>query len=394
MKQNFLHVDMDAFYASVEQNDHPEYRNKPVIVGAAPDKRGVVSAASYEARKYGVHSAMPSREAAQLCPNGIFLPVNMKRYIEISHIVLDIFERFTPLIEPLSIDEAFLDISGAKHLFGDGPEIAERIKRTIKAETGLTASVGVAVNKFLAKLASDLEKPDGLTVVPESREEIALFLAPLSVGKIWGVGKVTQAILENAGIRTIAQLQARSEKELIPLIGKHSAQHLRALAWGEDSRGIELNRREKSISREYTFDKDCKSEEVLEKLLADLVEDVAQRLRDANRFATIIHLKIRWTGFKTITRQRRLTGACCDDFTLREAALELFKEQALIAPVRLLGFGVTGLQDGRNEQLGLFDEDSLKTSKKEALSRTVDKIREKFGPGIIGRGDSADILKK
>ncbi|MDA0990535.1 MAG: DNA polymerase IV, partial [Verrucomicrobia bacterium] len=212
--RTFLHVDMDAFFAAIEQHDNPALRGKPVVVGGPADGRGVVAAASYEARGYGIHSAMPSREAKQRCPHAIFLPNNGKRYQDVSRQIFGIFDRFTPFVEALSIDEAFLDVTGVKHLFGPGPEVARQIKVAIHAETGLTASVGVAPNKFLAKLASDLEKPDGLTVVPNERPAIAAFLAPLEVGRIWGVGKVTGAKLATMGIRTIGQLQQTPERVL------------------------------------------------------------------------------------------------------------------------------------------------------------------------------------
>ncbi len=197
----FLHVDMDAFFASVEQLDHPELRGKPVVVGSPPDRRGVVAAASYEARKFGIHSAMPSRLAYQKCPDAIFVPGNMARYKEVSRQVMRIFGAYTPLVQPLSIDEAFLDVTGAQRLFGDGKTIAEKIRRDIREQTGLTASVGVAPNLFLAKIASDMNKPNGITVVPSGQESIEKFLAPLPIGRMWGVGKVTQKTFVLSGYR-------------------------------------------------------------------------------------------------------------------------------------------------------------------------------------------------
>ena len=220
MDRVFLHVDMDAFFASVEQHDNPELRGKPVIVGAPADRRGVVAAASYEARTFGIHSAMPSGEAARLCPHAVFVRPNMKRYKQVSSQIFEIFERFTPLVEPLSVDEAFLDVTGSERLFGSGVEIGERIRQVILEELGLTASVGVAPNKFLAKLASDMDKPDGLTLVPFSREAIIAFLAPLSVDRIWGVGAVTQKRLDEKGIRTIADLQSADLVSLVSIVGR------------------------------------------------------------------------------------------------------------------------------------------------------------------------------
>ncbi len=386
--RTILHVDMDAFFASVEQHDHPELRGKPVVIGAPRDRRGVVSAASYEARKFGIHSAMPSREAARRCPHAVFLPVNGPRYHDVSNQVFAIFHRFTPLVEPLSVDEAFLDVTGARRLFGDGPEVAERIRATIRGETGLTASVGIATNKFLAKLASDMNKPDGVTLVPRTRDEIVAFLAPLPVGRIWGVGKVTRAALEESGIRTIGDLQRTAAGRLERVVGKHGARHLMRLAFGEDARELELDHEEKSVSREHTFTHDCSSPERLERVLCDLVDDVGSRLRGAQRYATVIHLKVRWQGFKTITRQRPLPYACCDDFNLRSTALMMFREIELIKPVRLIGVGVSGLRDdGGAEQLSLFG-DPADNRKREALSRAVDAIREEHGDGSVTRGSA------
>lgn len=388
-ERTILHVDMDAFFASVEQHDHPELRGRPVVIGAPRDQRGVVAAASYEARVYGIHSAMPSREAARRCPQAVFLPVNGRRYHEVSRQVFAIFRRFTPLVEPLSVDEAFLDVTGVRRLFGDGPEVAERVRAAVHEETGLTASVGVAANKFLAKLASDMNKPDGVTIVPAAREKIIAFLAPLPVGRIWGVGSVMRATLEQAGIRTIGDLQNVASVRLEKFVGKHGARHLTRLAFGEDARELELEREEKSISREHTFRQDCTSAGRLEGVLCDLVEDVGSRLRGAGRYATVIHLKVRWQGFRTITRQRPLPYACCDDFNLRSASMDMFRAVELVKPVRLIGVGVSGLRDeGGAEQLSLF-ESPFNGFKREALSRAVDAIREEFGGQSLTRGSVA-----
>ncbi len=387
INKTILHVDMDAFFASVEQMDHPELRGKPVVVGAPPDKRGVVSAASYEARKFGIHSAMPSREAYRRCPDAVFRPVNGRRYSEVSRQIQDIFEEFTPFVEPISIDEAFLDVTGSLRLFGSGVDIAVKIKETIKERIGLIASVGVACNKFLAKLASDLDKPDGLTVVPANRADIIKFLAPLPVGRIWGVGKVMEAHLVDAGIKTIGQLQQITETELEYIAGKHSAGFLRRLAMGEDARDISLERIDKSISKEHTFEYDCDSAEEIKKILADLVDNVGYRLRQSEKFAGMARLKIRWQGFKTITRQRTFNNPVCDDFSLRKMAYEIFDNEVLIKPVRLIGFGVGKLTESVPQQLDLFDNIEDK-GRKEKLSRTVDDIRKKLGYESIKRASS------
>ena len=385
----FLHVDMDAFYASVEQHDNPELKGKPVVVGASPDQRGVVAAASYEARRFGIRSAMPSSEAGRRCPDAVFLPVRMARYKEVSKVVFDQFEDITPMVEPLSIDEAFLDVSGAVRLFGPGPVIAREVKARIKHATGLTASVGVAPNKFLAKLASDLEKPDGLTVVPSSRDAIVKFLAPLSVTRIWGIGPVTAADMLKLGIETIGDLQSFDERILADRIGTTRVEHLQKLAHGYDPRDIELEHEAKSISREHTFPRDCKSRQKVERVLLDLVEDVGRSLRESDRHAGLARLKLRFKGFHTITRQRRLSPPCRDDITLRETALAILQDEDPRKPVRLIGFGVAEFAgEGEAEQLSLFDTTSLDRTKRERLSSAVDDIRARFGDNSIGRADA------
>jgi len=388
--RTILHVDMDAFFASVEQHDRPELRGLPVVVGARPNERGVVAAASYEAREYGIHSAMPSREAGIRCPHAVFVPPNGKRYGEVSRQVFAVFERFTPLVEGLSIDEAFLDVTGGLRLLGTGPQIAAKLKADVVAETGLTASVGVAPNKFLAKLASDMDKPDGLTIVPETKAEIVAFLAPLPVGRLWGVGEVTRRRLEGVGIRSVGDLQTISERALSEALGKHSARHLLRLAFGEDERELEPTHEEKSMSREHTFPRDCDSAETLRAVLGDLVDDVGRRLREAGWFAGVAHLKLRWQGFQTITRQRRLDHPVCDDFSLRGAAEALFEAEPLVKPIRLIGFGASHLTHEDNRQLSLFDDTDADETRKVQLSRTVDAIRRQHGADSIARGSSRE----
>jgi DNA polymerase-4 len=380
---------MDAFFAAVEQRDHPEWRGKPVIVGAAPDRRGVVAAASYEARAFGVRSAMPSREAGRLCPQGIFVAPRGARYQEVSEQIFEIFSRYTPFVEPLSLDEAFLDVTGSRRLHGEPETIARAIKRTIAAETGLTASVGVAPNKFLAKLASEMNKPDGLTVVPSGQREILAFLAPMPVDRLWGVGRMTRQILEEAGWRTIGDLQRVSQAHLAARLGAHAARHLQRLALGQDDRTIELDREEKSMSREYTFPEDCRDPETVALTLGDLADDVAARVRRAGLYADVAHLKLRWQGFETLTRQKRFPHACCDNFGFREAAMDLLKAVRLVKPVRLVGFGVSGFRRTPEEQLELFDETPRRDAARERISRSLDAIRRRFGPGSIRRAASA-----
>lgn len=376
---------MDAFFASVEQRDHPEWRGKPVVVGAPPDRRGVVAAASYEARTYGIHSAMPSREAGRLCPHAVFVPANGRRYRQVSARIFRILERFSPFVEPLSIDEAFLDVTGVQRLFGKGEEIAAKIKQAIRRETGLTASIGVAPNKFLAKLASDLQKPDGLTVVPDDRAAILEFLAPLPVHRIWGVGKVMERQLQRLGIETIGDLQTTPPQRLAGLLGKRTAEHLLRLAHGQDNREIEPAAEEKSMSGEHTFPEDTRSPEQIERVLCDLAETVGRRLRSAGLYARAAHLKLRWKDFRTITRQKALARPCRDDFTLRQTALGLFRAQETKEPVRLIGFGVSRLIDHADDQMSLFETESRNAGRNERLSQAVDRLRGKYGDTAIGR---------
>ena len=383
---------MDAFFAAVEQRDRPELRGKPVIVGAPPDQRGVVSTCSYEARVFGVHSAMPSREAYRRCPQGIFVPPDMVRYDEASSQVFAIFERFSPLIEPISIDEAFVDVTGARTLFGDGRAIAEKMRAAIRAEVGLTASIGVACNKFLAKLASEKAKPDGLFVVPEERAEILRFLAAHKIGALWGVGKVTEEALVRAGFRTVEDIQNADPAYLARVAGEGLAAHLLALAFGEDAREVETVSEEKSLSREHTFLTDCGDREAVREVLKGLADEVGRRVRAHGHFATVGRLKLRWADFRTITRQAPFAAAVCDDYSFRALALRLFDAEKLVQPVRLVGFGVSGFCEGRREQLMLFDEAPAAREKRERLCRTVDALCEKLGRGAVVRpGKSKEL---
>lgn len=386
--RDILHVDLDAFFASVEQRDRPELRGKPVIVGAPPDQRGVVSTCSYEARAFGVRSAMPSREAFQRCPPGVFLPPDMPRYAAASRQVFQIFDRFTPLVEPVSIDEAFLDVTGSRLLFGDARAIAERIRAAIRSEVGLTASAGIAGNKFLAKLASEVNKPDGLTEVPRDRAGILAFLAPQPVDRLWGVGKVLRERLAQHGYRTIGDVQRATEADLSAVIGGHVAGHLLRLAFGEDEREIETDFEEKSLSREHTFPVDCRDAEQMRTRLRDLAEDVGRRLRETGKFAGVAKLKLRWADFQTLTRQRAFAVPVCDDNSLRHMALELFEAEPRIQPVRLIGFGVSGLAEQRQEQLSLFEGPADRRSRDESLSRAVDDLRDRFGGDPVVRADA------
>lgn len=389
---SILHVDMDAFFASVEQRDHPEWKGLPVIVGSAPDQRGVVCAASYEARKYGVHSAMPSRTAGLRCPHGIFVPPRSQVYQDVSRQVFAIFEAFTPRIQGLSIDEAFLDVSGSHYLFGSGVEIAGAIRRRIQSELHLTASVGVAPNKFLAKLASDMNKPDGLTVTPTEPEAIRTWLEPLPVNRMWGVGPRTSGILNQAGYPTFGDIQASTPETLSRLVGKALADHIHQLAFGRDDREVAEREEEKSISSEHTFSTDCQDPDPLHACLVEQVETVGRRLRKAGRKAQTVQLKLRDSAFHTITRQESLPNPTSSDTLLLKLALDLFERHWNGKAVRLIGFGVTRFHDPANrvaEQLELFTTRSTQRSGTDPdpdLDQAVDALRTRFGKGAIRRG--------
>jgi DNA polymerase-4 len=381
-----LHVDMDAFYASVEQHDRPELRGRPVIVGGGVG-RGVVSAASYEARRYGVHSAMPVARARRLCPQGVFLPVRLPRYMQVSRQLHDILNSFTPLVEPLSLDEAFLDVRGCEGLFGPAPAIARRVKARIRAETGLTASVGVAPNKFLAKLASDQGKPDGLVVVPP--EQVVAFLAPLPVGRLWGVGARAEARLHALGVRTVGQLAALPERRLLDPFGE-AGRHLWQLAQGQDDRPVVPDREAQSLSTETTFARDIADRQALRAGLLDLVDHLAGRLRRHGRHAQTLAVTIRSADFRTQTRSQALPEATDLTEVLGQAALALFERSLSrdLLPVRLLGVGVSRLAGAGEVQGQLFD--AAWRARRAALDRAVDAIRGQFGAAAIRRGSRVD----
>jgi len=377
-ERTILHVDLDAFFASVEQRDHPELRGKPVIVGGGgPGDRGVVSAASYEARRYGVRSAMSLREAGRRCPEGIFVPVDGRRYQAASRDVMAVLRRFTPLVEPISIDEAFLDVTGSAGLFGDGPTIARRIKDAVRDDVGLTASVGVATNKLVAKVASDLRKPDGLVVVAPGEE--AAFLAPLPISRLWGVGERTGVALADFGVRTIGDLAALPPDMVIRRFGKHGAS-LVDRARGMDADPIHEGDPAKSVGHEHTFDIDTSDREVIERTLLAMSDGVAGRLRSAGVRASTVAVKIRDSSFRTITRQRTLAEPTDMTEPIYRAALELAKPEVRGIRVRLLG--VTASNLGEREQLSMFsDEDP----KRRRAIEAADAVRRRYGGDAVTR---------
>lgn len=378
---SILHVDMDAFYASVEQRDRPELGGLPVVVGGL-DGRGVVCAASYEARPFGVRSAMPISQARRLCPQAVYLPVRMSHYAQVSRQIRDIMFSFTPLVEPLSLDEAFLDVGGCQKLFGAVDEIARQIKSHIKSEIGLNASVGAAPNKFLAKLASDLCKPDGLLVIPAERIEETL--TPLPVERLWGVGAKSAARFHALGIKTIGQLAKWSERSLIEHFGEMGSQFWR-LAHGIDDRQVVSDRESKSISSETTFAQDIADPEALEAVLLGLVDHVAGRLRHEGLHARTIDLKIRSSDFRTKMLSKSIEPTHATESVWRTAAELLERSMTLdLLPVRLLGVGAGNLVRDAVIQGDLFD--GGRRERQDAVDRAVDAIRAQYGTRAIERG--------
>jgi len=374
-----LHVDMDAFYASVEVHDRPELRGRPVIVGGSKDARGVVSAASYEAREFGVKSAMPLRVAGRRCPRGVFLPVRMERYLEVSRAVFAIFDRFTPLVEPLSVDEAFLDLTGTELLFGGPIATAHAIRAAISSELGLTASVGVAPNKFVAKIASDLEKPDALVVFAPGH--VAEKLAPLSVKRMWGIGPRGAEALKRAGIKTFRDLAGAGAARLTPLLGR-SADGFVALARGEDARSVTPSRGAKSVGHETTFSENVRDEETVHATLLALADQVGGRLRRQGLRARTVQLKVRYEPFDTLTRRVTLAAPTCTTHGIFDAVWDLFvrRTERVSRPVRLLGVSTSGF----SSQGLLFLAESETTQL--AVETAVDKVRGRFGRGALQRG--------
>jgi len=381
-----VHIDMDAFFASIEQRDNPKFLGKPVVVGADPKQgkgRGVVSTCSYEARKYGIHSAMPISIAYKKCPHAFFLPVDMDKYSDVSSEIYKIFYNFTPDVEPISIDEAFLDITGSHHLFGAPLETCVLIKSRIKKETGLTASAGLAPIKMAAKIASDLKKPDGLVEVRQ--DELLQFLWPLPVEKIWGLGQKGKDILDAIGIKTIGSLAKMDRKEVIKLFGKEGIR-LWQLANGIDERKVVAAGDAKSVSNEYTFMEDESDKDRIEATLLALCEKVAGRLRNEKLKGRTITLKIRLEGFETYTRSNSFENPTDFDEVIWKQVKSLFNDFDLKKKkIRLLGVKVSNFSSG-NVQGDLFQDVSV--VKMEKIHSALDKIRERFGDNVIHRAKS------
>jgi DNA polymerase-4 len=373
-----IHFDMDAFFASVEQLDDPDLRGKPVLVGAR-SRRGVVTAASYEARPAGVGSAMSMVEALRRCPDAIVVPPRRARYSELSGRVFEVFRRYTPLVEGLSVDEAFLDVTGSRALFGDGPEIARRIKQDVSAEIGLTGSAGVAPNKFVAKIASDLHKPDGLTVVPH--DGAAEFLAPLPLERMWRVGPKARVRLRAAGLQSIGDLARADACTLEQLLGSWGPV-ARELARGVDERPVVVGSPPKSLGSESTFEHDLATSDALLKPILRQSMQVADRLVNKGLWAQVVTLKIKYGDHRIRTRQARLSRAVCDTDAIFEAARDLLMRfDALDAGVRLTGVSVSSLT--KHPDAELFPD--AERARRERLAVTTRALRERFGVAGVTR---------
>ncbi len=384
MKPAIIHVDMDAFFAAIEQRDNPALQGKPVIVGGSKESRGVVSTASYEARKFGVHSAMSMAEAVRRCPDGIYLPVDMKKYRAVSRQIMEIFQRFTPEVEAISVDEAFLDVTGSQKLFGEAEQIGWQIKRIIRQELDLTASVGLSYNKFLAKLASDLDKPDGFyQILPE---ELQQKVWPLSIRRMMGVGNKTAQLLERMGVTTIGKLAVMDAGLLEHLLGKQGLL-MHQLANGVDGRTVEPVRESKSVGRETTFPRDISDGYVLETILFTLTDDVCHTLRSSGLKGKTVSIKIRYPDFRSISRAVTLERYTASFEPVFEAVRRLMDQHYQDGTaVRLIGVTVSNLKKEQQivEQQELF-ADTAAVEKYQQLNKVVDQINGRYGGDTLRR---------
>ena len=384
-----LHIDMDAFYASVEQLDYPEYKGKCIIVGGS-SSRGVVSAASYEARKCGVHSAMPIFQAKQKCPHGIFVRPRIKRYKEISDSVMSLLKDFSPIVEQVSIDEAYMDISGTERLLGPPEQVGALIKKRIQENISLTCSVGIAPVRFLAKIASDLEKPDGLTIIPQ--DEIETFIASLPIRKVPGVGKVTFDQLNLLGIKYLGDIKKHSVELLIKRLGKYG-KRLLELSNGNDSTAITPDVGHKSVSTEHTLSEDTQDKFYLNKFLLKHSIEVAKELRKLDVCAKTITLKIKHTDFKLVTRSITISAPTHSSDKIYREASQLLAKYHLDKKVRLIGVGASNFaESGSPVQMDIFESSKKKNNNWEKIDKALDSISEKFGKKAVKRAGS-DIEK-
>jgi len=378
-----IHLDMDAFYPAVEVLDNPKLKGKPVVVGGSTE-RGVVSSASYEARRFGVHSAQPIAKARRICPEGVFLPVRMWRYKEMSQQIFQIFYKFTPLVEPISIDEAFLDVTGSQRLLGHPKDIAKEIKQRIFMETGLTVSAGLAPSKFVAKIASDIDKPNGLTIV--THDKVRDFLNPLPVTKMWGIGKATQKVLSQLNIHTFEELSLVPVDILCNRFGKHGIK-MHLLSMGVDDRDVVPEHDVKSIGHENTFATDILDMDMAKRALLSQADKVAHRMRREGATGKTITLKVKYSDFVQITRSTTIANPTDDGFEIYKIACSLLKKTEVgKRPVRLLGISLSQLNFfDRNGQLSLFNHDDS-YQKKKRLNTALDSLYEKHGKESIHLG--------
>jgi nucleotidyltransferase/DNA polymerase involved in DNA repair len=380
-----LHVDMDAFYASVELLERPELIGQPVIIGAGSGNRGVVLSATYEARALGVHSAMPMSRARRLAPQAVVIPPHHSRYGEISRSVMDIFDSITPIVEPLSLDEAFLDVAGARRRLGRPSAIASLIRSRVREEVGITCSVGVASTKFVAKLASTRSKPDGLLLVPTAK--VIDFLHPLPVGSLWGVGEKTEEHLDRLGLRTVADLANTPLTTLERALGQAMGRHLHELSWGRDPRAVVPHEPDKSIGNEETFDSDTDDHEWIRSRIAGLADQVARRLRSADLVGRTVSLKVRFADFTTITRSRTLEVPTDVGAEIYAAAWSLFEALGLQrARVRLVGVRMEGLSAAADTPTQML-LDAPEHGHRDA-EVAMDRLRRRYGPDAVRPGRS------
>jgi DNA polymerase-4 len=382
-ESTILHVDMDAFFASVTERDHPELKGKAVVIGAGV--RGVVTSANYEARKFGIKAAMPVGRAQRLAPHAIFIPPDHKRYSEVSEHIMEIFHSFTPLVEPISLDEAFLDVTKAKRLLGDGRAIATAIRAKVEEQEGITCSVGIASSKFIAKLASQRCKPNGMLEIPDDR--VLTFLHPLPVSALWGVGPKTNEALERLGLHTVGDIAQTPEQTLIRALGQAAGQSLYELAWGRDDRDVIPEEPDKSISAAETFDRDIDDPEIIAKEILRMCERASSRMRQRSLFAKTITLKIRFADFTTINRSKTLPLPIDTTHEIYEIAKGLYEALAIgRARIRLVGVSLDNLHTDSHEQLVL----GARESSWRELQGGIDAAKARFGSDSVRPGRLID----
>lgn len=383
--RSILHVDMDAFFAAVEEREDPSLVGKAVVIGSDPrhgEGRGVVSTANYEARKFGVHSAMPISLAWRRCPHAVYLRPRIRLYAEVSRDVFEVFARFTDAIEPLGIDEAFLDVTASRRLFGAGPEVARRLKEAVRDSTGLTASVGCASSKFVAKVASDIDKPDGLVIVPAGSE--ADFLAPLPVRRLWGAGPKTLVRFRELGCLTMGDVAALDPEVLNRRFGEAFGDRFHRLSRGVDGRPVDTGRVRKSLGKETTFDQDVSDRAVIDRTLLRLCEEVAAGCRRRGIAGSTVAIKVRFRDFETVTRQRAVDSPACTVEGIWPVARDLYRNvDRAGVPIRLIGVTLSGFDGAAELQLGMFDAPGAPLDQRVAAA--VDRLRERFGEDSVQR---------